>query len=154
MEEIRMSVEGSISVAVDFNDTYEETAVDVLKKVRLESQDAYTTGKVAIVSGTCSTTATVINALAPGYIGPNGEAVTFSAVSRIGFIANARANVTGTGALNSLKLSSQNNRVAISEIPEGTTGGGGGPTYDLYVARSLGLFESGTASYTVFIYGT
>jgi hypothetical protein len=154
MEKIRMSVEGSISVAVDFNDTYEETAVNVLKKIRLESQDAYTTGKVAIVSGTCSTTATVINALSPGYIGPNGEAVTFSAVSRIGFIANPRANATGSSGLRGLKICSQNNRVAISEIPEGTVSSGGGPTYELSIARSLGILEEGTASFTVFIYGT
>lgn len=148
-----MSTEGYISIVADFNDTYETTAVDVLNKVRMESRDTYTTGKVAVVSGTCSTTASVINVLSPGYTGPDGEAVTFSSVSRIGLIADSRANATGSSGLRSLKMSSQNNRVAISEIPEGLSAGGGGVTYELSIARSLGLFETGTASYTVFIYG-
>lgn len=148
-----MSTEGYVSIVADFNDTYETTAVDVLNKVRMESRDTYTAGKVAVVSGTCSTTASVVNVLAPGYTGPDGEAVTFSSVSRIGFIANQRANATGSNGLRTLKLSSQNNRVAISEIPEGLAAGGGGVTYELSIARSLGLGETGTASYTVFIYG-
>jgi hypothetical protein len=154
MEEIRMSVEGSISVAVDFNDTASDEGLEVLKKIRLSSNDAYTAGKVAIVSGTCSTTAAVINVLNPGYIGADGEEMSFSSVHRIGLIANERANATGSNGLHSLKISSQNNRVAISEIPEGVAAGGGGPTYELSIARSLPLFEDGTASFTVFIYGT
>lgn len=148
-----MSAEGYISVVADFNETYETTAVDVLNKVRMESRDTYTAGKVAVVSGTCSTTASVINVLSPGYTGPDGEAVTFSSVSRIGLIANEKANATGSNGLKSMKLSSESNRVAISEIPEGLVAGGGGVTYELSIARSLGLLETGTASYTVFIYG-
>jgi hypothetical protein len=54
-----MAIDGRINVDVLFHDT-DGTAS--LKVVSLEDSTAYTTGQVAIVTGTCGTTAVTINA--------------------------------------------------------------------------------------------
>lgn len=147
-----MSVEGSISVTVDFNDTDDGEGVDTLKKIRLASNDAYTSGKVAIVSGTCGTAGVAINPLSPGYTAADGTEVTFSSVDyvrAIAFSATPGASLQSEN-MNGFQLSSGQGRVANSSLPSGT--------YPLsgpqLTAKTIGLFgQNPTAEYSIVIYG-
>lgn len=62
-----MAISGTISVSALFHDTDGTTAINV---VSLRSSDEYTTGKVAIVTGTVGTTA--VSLWGPGGIGFGG----------------------------------------------------------------------------------
>jgi hypothetical protein len=79
-----MAIDGRINVDVLFHDTDGTTS---LKVVSLEDSTAYTTGKVAIVTGTCGTTEVSVS-ISPGtYRDASGAIVNFTSVSRFAFAA-------------------------------------------------------------------
>ena len=148
-----MSVAGSISVAVDFNDTASDEGLEVLKKIRLASNDAYTAGKSVVLSGTCDTTAVLIDIFSPGYTAADGQEVTFSEatdIKRIAFSAEPAANMSSTGLLG-LQLSSRDSSVSISSMPMGIYPLSGG---ELEVKTAGSFGQNPTAEYVVVIYGT
>lgn len=136
-----MSIEGRIAIDVNFADSdTSSSGSQSLKKLSLASTDAYTTGKVAIVTGTCGT-ASVAVAVAPStYKDSTGAAVSFSTVSRFAFAASAAA-VCSEAAGSGLAISG-GSRVSVCDSRSGGTAGFNVSSY------------SGTASYTLVIYGT
>ena len=86
------NVSGSIAVNVEFRDSTTSSGVQSLKTIALRDTTEYTTGKVAIVTGTAGTAQTVI-AVDNVYKNAAGEQVSIGEASRILFSwsrANAR----------------------------------------------------------------
>lgn len=142
------SIEGRIAVDVSFADKSETSGVQSLKKILLSDTTAYTTGKVAIVTGTVGTAvATIYEAGVPTtYKDSAGNAVTFTSgpsVNRLVFSSDKRVEffVSASDA----RLSSESNRVAMTCL----LGGGA----DQITAQAM-TGTAGTASYTLVLYGT
>lgn len=133
-----MAINGRIFVDIALQNT-DGTAS--LKVVSLRSSDEYTTGKVAIVTGTCGT-AEISVAIAPStYKDASGNPVSFAQVSRIAFAANPQARMSEPGQG---LLVSSDNRVCITDAEVDGVG---------QETISISTF-SGTASYTLVLYGT
>lgn len=130
-----MAIDGRINVDVLFHDTDGTTS---LKVVSLEDSTAYTTGKVAIVTGTVGTSEIQILSTTTGYRAANGQLVSITTPVRFAFAAdNSSQCVQSAGA----NLVSSGNRVGIAECI--------GTDFNLQV-----IGTAGTASYTLVIYGT
>ena len=135
-----MSIEGRIAVDAAFSDTSTGTGVQSLKRLVLTSTDTYTTGKVAVVSGTCGTAAVAVAVAPSTYKDADGSAVSFATVTRFAFAASAAAvcsEAAGAGV-----AVSGGSRVSVSDSRNGGTSGFNVSAY------------SGTASYTLVILGT
>ena len=156
-----MSIDGHVQVAVDFNDSDTATACDTLKKIRLASNDTFSTNKVAIVTGTCGTAAATFAWTAPGYVGSDGEAVEFSSentVDGIAFIAEpygtlsleTQAACPVTPESKSFKIASENGRVAMTQLARRTGSTLGGLTINVFVDSSR---TQETASYAFVMWG-
>jgi hypothetical protein len=135
-----MSIEGRIAIDVSFSDTASGTGMQALKRLALTSTDAYTSGKVALITGTCGT-ANVTIALAPTtYEDASGAAVSFASVSQYAFSCSRRAMLSDGSAY----VYADGSRAAVSEA--GFT-----------AASSVFIdpqFTSGTASYSLAVVGT
>jgi hypothetical protein len=135
-----MSIEGRIAVDVGFTDSASSDGVQAVKRLSLTSTDSQTTGKVAIVTGTCGTAAVAIAVAPSTYREADGSLVSFTTVDRFAFAASAAARcaeATGSGA-----AISSASRVALSDARGGGTAGFNVSAY------------SGTASFTVVVVGT
>jgi len=132
-----MSIEGRSIVDVVFHDTSGLS----LKVLALESTDSQTSGKVAIVEGTHGPSSHTINHNSPGYRDAAGNLVSFSTVSRIA-LKSSRPMKLATHQ-SGVVVQSDANRVAFSDAS--MTNGN---------LTLTPLYTSGTASYTVFLYGT
>ena len=135
-----MSIEGRIAVDVSFADSATSSGVQSLKRITLTSTDSYTTGKVALVAGTCGTAAVAIAVAPSTYSDSSGSAVSFSAVTRFAFAASSAA-VCSESAGAGVAISS-GSRVSVSDSRSGGTAGFNVSAY------------SGTASYSLVIVGT
>lgn len=134
-----MPIDGRINVDVLFHDTDGTTS---LKVVSLEDSTAYTTGKVAIVTGTVGTAGVVIQTQPTTYKDASGGAVSFSTVSRIAFAASGKR--CSFNYDNAVRVDSNNGQVAVTlvDILGGDT------------ASVEPDVTAGTASYTLVMYGT
>jgi hypothetical protein len=135
-----MTLEGRISIDAAFSDSASATGTQSLKRLVLTSTDAYSSGKVALVSGTCGTAAVAIAVAPSTYKDSTGSAVSFASVSRFAFAASAAAvcsEAAGAGV-----AISGGNRVAVCDSRSGGTAGFNVSAY------------SGTASYSLVIYGS
>lgn len=130
-----MSIDGNISVNVLFHDTDGTTS---LKVVSLESSTAYTTGKVAVQTGTVGTTAITIDRDPTSYKDATGNIVSIGTIQRIAFCAHPFATICDD--VGRIMLASSNRQVAISNDAGGT-----------FNAIKT---TAGTASYTIVLYGT
>lgn len=135
-----MSLEGRIAIDAAFSDSTASTGTQSLKRLVLTSTDAYTSGKVALVAGTCGTAAVSIAVAPSTYKDSSGAVVSFATVTRFAFAASAAAvcsEATGAGV-----AISGGSRVSVSDARGGGTSGFNVSAY------------SGTASYSLVIYGT
>ncbi len=135
-----MSLEGRIAIDVAFSDSTSSTGTQSLKRLVLTSTDAYTSGKVALVAGTCGTAAVAVAVAPSTYKDASGAAVSFATVTRFAFAASAAAvcsEAAGAGV-----AISGGSRVAVSDSRNGGTSGFSVSAY------------AGTASYSLVIYGT
>jgi hypothetical protein len=132
-----MAINGRINVDVLFHDTDGTTS---LKVVSLEDSTEYTTGKVAVVTGTCGTASTAISYAPSTYRDASGNLVSLSSVSRIAFAATPLAYVDATapGAPADAMVASKNNSVTVLDAE----------------AVAFVYTTAGTASYTLVMYGT
>ena len=137
-----MSVTGRIAVDVQFADATTAAGVQSLKTITLQDAAEYTSGKVAIISGTVGTSVATV-ALAPtSYKDASGAAVSFAVVTRLAFAATPEA-VVFHGDLNGSDsyTGSRGGRVSVNEAN-----------------HSAGTIEvsatAGTAAYTLILYGT
>ena len=132
-----MALDGRINVDVLFHDT-DGTAS--LKVVSLEDSTAYTTGKVAVVTGTCGTATVTINVAPSTYRDASGALVSLASVTRIAFQADNLSKCLRAGE-DELVISS-GNQIAVTQVQgEG----------NFEVSRTG---TAGTASYTLVFYGT
>lgn len=135
-----MSIEGRIAVDASFSDLTTATSVQSLKRLVAISTDAYSTGKVAIVTGTCGTAAVAVAVAPSTYRDSSGAVVSFATVSRFAFSASAPAVCSEAAGV--AVAVSDGSRVAVSDSRNGGTSGFNVSAY------------SGTASYSVLILGT
>ena len=135
-----MSIEGRIAVDVSFADKSETTAVQSLKKLSLTDTTSYSTGKVAIVTGTCGTAAVTISLAPTTFRDASGSLVSLATLSRMAFAADVQSKCQPAGE-DELIVSS-GNRVAVTEVLSAAS---------VQVSR---VGTSGTASYTLVLYGT
>jgi hypothetical protein len=138
-----MAINGRINVDVLFHDTDGTTS---LKVVSLEGATEYTSGKVAIVTGTVGTTQVGLWSIVDGigfggYKNASGNSLEMGVVSRV-----ALRGSSGDGVQvedidgNSLKLLSRYDDLAI-----GSNSGS---------AIQIRNMSNGTASFTAVLYGT
>jgi hypothetical protein len=137
-----MSIEGRINVDVLFHD---KDGTASLKVVSLQDSKAYTTGKVAVVSGTVGTSQITIQTQPTTYRDSSGALVSFDFVERIVMQAAGSAPV---------KLSVSDNFTGFDSLTSKS-----GVIAALSVAAteqdSLAIAaHGGTNSYTAIIYGT
>ena len=133
-----MSIEGRISIDALFHD---KDGTASLKVLSLQDSQAYASGKVAIVSGTCGTTAVTIQAAPTAYRDASGSLVSFSEISRFVIKSGVRG-VLVTNPATSLDAN------AISVISQGIA--------DLGDSGQLPTIRTnqGTTTYTIVMYGT
>ena len=130
------NVKGRIAVDVQFTDSTTSSGVQSLKTITLQDATEYTTGKVAIVTGTCGTAQDVVDVT---FINAAGNPVSFSKITRVAFSAS-RQCVCSDEAI-SYRLLSSDGRASVTEA-------------DSNLQSVLVNTTSGTASYTLFLYGT
>ena len=133
------NVRGRIAVDVQFADSTTSAGVQSLKTITLQDATEYTTGKVAIVTGTCGTTPVQIDvAPATTYRNAAGSVVSFVGVQRFSFSA------TGSPA----RL--QQDYVAVESSAGRACVSDANGFDDSFLVRTT----AGTASYTLLLYGT
>jgi hypothetical protein len=129
-----MAITGRINLDVLFHDT-DGTAS--LKVVSLENSTEYTTGKVAIVTGTAGTTAVTVPVSPTTYKNAAGSAVSFSSVNQFAFSA--------TGS----PCRCTHDYLTVESVSGFGCVSRGGGTGDFSISTT-----AGTASYTLVLYGT
>jgi hypothetical protein len=137
-----MSIDGLVSASVLFHD---RDGTASLKVVDLSGGDSYTTGKVAIISGTAGTSSVTIQCQPTTYKGASGEAVSFTTVRRIAFSASRQTQVKD--ALTSQRLLESDGDVSITRF---VSSGDGEQGPSLTITPG---YASGTSSYSIVIYG-
>lgn len=135
-----MSIEGRIAVDASFSDLTTGTNSQSLKRLAVTSTDAYSTGKVALVTGTCGTAAVSVAVAPSTFRDSSGSVVSFATVSRFAFSASAPAVCSEAAGV--AVAVSDGNRVAVGDSRNGGTAGFNVSAY------------SGTASYSLVIVGT
>jgi hypothetical protein len=136
------SVRGTISVDVAFTDSTTVSGAQSIKTIVLRDATEYTSGQVAIVTGTVGTAAVVVQTQPTTYKNAAGEFVSFSNVSRIAFAATGKR--LNCSDVNETYIESVDGYVAATlvNLP-------GGDTFVVSPAVT-----AGTASYTLVLYGT
>ena len=153
-----MSIEGSINVSALFHD---KDGTTTMKVVSLRSANEYTTGKVAIVTGTAGTaTLTLGNIKSTTFRNAEGELVSFGEIDRVAFrFAGAKRVCTVTSQFDgddygSVALVSSGG-VAVSEVNKSGLAQEADANYAVTIARVFQAFgSSDTGTYTIVIYGT
>ena len=133
-----MSISGRINVDIVFHDQH--TATNSLKVVEAESSESHEVGKVAIVSGTASTSHITIHHNNTGYTDASGQAVTFSQVTRIALKSSRKMTLEDNGG--DTIILSDSDQLACSRVEANSN------------VKLTPQYTSGTATYTVFLYGT
>ena len=135
-------VRGRIAVDVQFTDSTTTSGVQSLKTLTLQDATEYTSGKVAIVTGTCGTAYAQVNIPPTAYKDAAGNASTITLPSRIAFSATGN-NLVQLQDANGLAMFSKGGSVSVCDMF---------PADDSIQIRVFGT--SGTASYTLVLYGT
>jgi hypothetical protein len=138
------NVSGSISVNVEFRDTTTSSGVQSLKTIALRDATEYTSGKVAIVTGTVGTTQVLIVPANLSYRNASGATVSMSSVTRFAFSVAGSHPATCSDATAAVLMSS-GGRVSVSNSLNGVE--------DDFQIVAIGN-SSGTAAYTLVLYGT
>ena len=136
-----MSIEGRIAVDVSFADSATSAGVQSLKKITLTDTTPYTSGKVAIVTGTAGTAGVSIS-IPHTYRNADGSLSTLAAPSRVAFSATG-GNLVQLVDTNFLSLQSKSGAVSVSDME---------PSDGSLSIQVIGT--AGTASYTLVMYGT
>jgi hypothetical protein len=139
-----MSIEGRVAVDVSFADSATSGGVQSLKKITLSDTQAYTSGKVAIVTGTVGTAGATVftQPMSPEYKDASGSVVSFSSVSALAFKCSRDCSVSDPDGVAGNRIRSNGSSCVTDWVPEGP---------NLSIEAN---FTSGTASYTLVLYGT
>ena len=139
-----MSIEGRIAVDVSFADSAASAGVQSLKKITLTDTTPYTTGKVAIVTGTVGTAQVSVNTAPTTYRDASGAFISFSNISRVAFSASGSQVVE--------VLSNDSGRSLAASMSSMVAVGSCNVSGSLDIQFSNAT--AGTASYTLVLYGT
>jgi hypothetical protein len=135
-----MSVSGRIAIDVEFLDRTTTAAGSSLNTITIRDATEYATGKVAIIAGTCGTSAVTVATALEAYRDAAGAAVTFATLERVAFssptLAYFDCEQRGIGSDNI--IASRNGEVTVVDTPSVT-----------FVYTT-----AGTASFTLVLYGT
>lgn len=131
-----MTIEGRISVDALFQD---KDGGNRMKVAALQISKDYTTGTVAVVTGTANTSGTLINLATIGYRNAAGETATYSSPTAIVLMGTPAARITEQGASR------------ISLFSSGGVAACGCPSSGGLSSFSVAA-TSGTVSYTLLIY--
>lgn len=134
-----MSIEGRIAVDVGFSDSTTASGVQSLKRIALTSTDSYSSGKVAVVSGTAGAQLQTIAVAPSTFRDSAGGLVSFSSISRVAFKSSGQATLSDSSTGASVPCDA--NAVSVFS-PFGNQGD------NLQIEA-----PSGTVSYTIVIYG-
>jgi hypothetical protein len=133
-----MTLLGKVAIDVQFSDSTTAGGVRSLKTVSLQHASEYDTGRVAVIAGTCGTSAVTVPISPTTYKDATGSAVSFASVSRAAFSADAagRVKCDGTG---DWTLYSRAGQIAVSESFE---------TASFSISTT-----AGTSAWTLVLYG-
>jgi hypothetical protein len=139
-----MAVNGRINLDVLFHDTDGTTS---LKVVGLEGATEYTTGKVAMLTGTAGTAAVSLGLVGTTptttYRDAAGQFVSFAVIRRVAFAWSGSSRRVLTDAeYDSFKVASSSAEVCITSFT---------PSDNINPTISSG---TGTGTYTIVLYGT
>lgn len=130
-----MTIEGRIAIDVGFTDLHTASSVQNAQRITFTSTDSYSSGKVAVLSGTLGTAAVAIALQPTTFRDASGSLVSFSNVSRVVGQTSQPCNfgdVSGSSVLRqTLCLFDGGDELTITPY-----------------------YTSGTASYTLVLYGT
>ena len=134
-----MSILGKFAIDVQFADSDAAVGVKSLKTVALQHASEYTDGKVAVITGTCGTSAVTVAISPTTYRDASGAIVLFGSVSRAAFSADApgRVKCDGNG---DWTLYSRAGQIAVSEAFE---------TASFSISTT-----AGTSAWTLVLYGS
>lgn len=131
-----MSIKGLIATNLVFHDT--DATGTSLKIGSLVGSESYTTGKVAVLTGTINTSAVSISLSPTDYKDADGQEVSISTLRKMAFAASGTAFCSYG---QSIILRSANNEVSVSRVDDGAE--------SIYLETT-----SGTSTYTLLLYGT
>ena len=134
-----MSIEGRISIDALFHD---KDGTASLKVVSLQDSRAYTSGKVAVVTGTLSTASSTISH-ASAFRGADGEYVNLTLVNYAVFRFDGASQSFKRLAIGNATIRSNDGIAAASCV-------GGDDTGQFTISGNSGS----TGTYTVVLYGT
>ena len=136
------SVRGTISVDVAFTDATTVSGAQSLKTLVLRDATEYTTGKVAIVTGTVGTAAVAISIQPSAYKDASGNLVSFNSVERVVFLSsqNCLVEEADTQSQDARSLG----RVSVGDCSPSAQ----------QIFNISPQYSAGTASYTLVLYGT
>lgn len=138
-----MSIEGRIAIDVSFADT-SATGSQNAKLISLIDTTSYSSGKVAIVTGTCGTAAVSINVATSTYRASDGSLVGFTTgVTRYAFASDSTAGHYLEPSVVESVVFSRSSKPGVSECVADTN------SFSITAAGT-----SGTAAYTAVFYGT
>ena len=141
------NVRGRIAVDVLFTDSTTSSDEQSLKTITLQDATEYTSGKVAIVTGTMSTGTISVPRTAVPYLNSLGSQVSMTQWNRVAFSSTGPAGVFFSTSFPAVAgPRSSGGQVALSTIPAFYTASS--------VLSIVPDFTSGTASYTLVIYGS
>lgn len=135
-----MSIEGRVAIDVSFSDSTSASGVQSLKRIALTSTESYSTGKVAVLTGTVGTAAVTLSVSPSVYRDASGAFVSFSSISRIAYKSSGVTTLSDPSTGTS--INSDTDAVAVTVLY-------GNQGDNLSLAAG-----SGTSTYTVVIYGT
>ena len=135
-----MSIEGRIAIDVSFADSATSSGVQSLKKIALVDTTSYTTGKVALLSGTLGTASVQIDFAPTTYRDSSGAFVTFSSVTAMAGKTSRSCTLRDNA---DFQFGVDADRAFLHPLPVT-------PPY-VQIAPS---YTAGTASYTLVLYGT
>lgn len=133
-----MSLLGKFAIDVQFADSTVADGVRSLKTVSMQHASEYDSGKIAVVTGTCGTSAVSVAVAPTTYKDATGSAVSFSSVSRAAFSADAAGRVRCDGS-GDWTLYSRAGQIAVSEAFE---------TASFSISTT-----AGTSAWTLVLYG-
>ena len=137
-----MSIEGRIAGDVSFADSATSGGVQSLKKITLTDTTPYTSGKVAIVTGTAGTAAVAISVQPSAYKDASGNLVSFNSVERVVFLSSQNCLVEEADTQSQVARSL--GRVSVGDCSPSAQ----------QIFNISPQYSAGTASYTLVLYGT
>ena len=133
-----MSIDGRFQIDVLFHDV---GGANSLKVLSLESGDAVSSGKVALITGTVGTSSVTISRQPAPYTAADGGIVTFATVERVALQADPHVELTTS---TTKTYFASGNRVGVYELT------GSERTASTFSVRTT----TGTATYSLLVYGS